>query len=95
MISSYLLVVDGIGQEDIYFGYEDDDERTLGDTTQELETYLDLFRDAGKLVLTTDYATTRSHVDEAYNKSRAKGYVPFVTVRDLDTLTVNFGQEPD
>jgi len=95
MISSYLSVVAGIGQEDIYFGYEDDDERTLGDTTQELETYLDLFRDAGKLVLTTDYATTRSHVDEAYNKSRAKGYVPFVTVRDLDTLTVNFGQEPD
>jgi len=95
MISSYLRVVDGIGQEDIYFGYEDDDQRTPRDATQELETYLDLFRDAGKIVLTTDYATTRSKVDEAYAKSRAKGYVPFVTVRDLDILTVNFGQKPD
>ena len=95
MISSYLQVVDGIGQEDIYFGYDDDDERTPGDATRELESYLDLFRDADKVVLTTDYATTRSHVNEAYEKSRAKGYVPFVTVRDLDVLTVNIGQEPD
>lgn len=95
MIPSYLEFVDGIGQEDIYYGYDDDDERTPQDATRELEDSLDVFRDAGKLVLTTDYATTRSKVDNAYAKSRARGYVPFVTTRDLDRLIINRGHEPD
>jgi len=34
-------------------------------------------------------------VDDAYAKSLAKGYAPFVTVRDLDQLTINPGHEPD
>jgi endo-alpha-1,4-polygalactosaminidase (GH114 family) len=34
-------------------------------------------------------------VDDAYTKSLAKGYVPFVTVRDLDQLTINPDHEPD
>jgi len=63
--------------------------------TAGLAGYLDAFRDAGKLVLTVDYATTPAHVDDAYAKSQARGYVPFVTVRDLDRLTVNPVHEPD
>ena len=50
---------------------------------------------AGKLVLTVDYATRQAHIGDAYAKSRAKGYVPFVTVRDLDQLTINPDHEPD
>jgi endo-alpha-1,4-polygalactosaminidase (GH114 family) len=60
-----------------------------------LERYLDLFKHAGKLVLTVDYATTPSHVDAAYTRSQAKGYVPLVTVRDLDQLIINAGHQPD
>jgi cysteinyl-tRNA synthetase len=95
LVPSYLDSTDGIGQEDIYYGYEDDDSPTPPAVTAEMEGYLDLFRDAGKLVLTVDYATTPDHVDDAYARSSAKGYVPFVTVRDLDTLIVNPGHEPD
>jgi cysteinyl-tRNA synthetase len=95
LLPAYLSSVDGIGQEDIYYGYYDDDEMTPPDVTAELEGYLDLFRDAGKLVLTVDYATTPAHVDDAYAKSQAKGYVPFVTVRDLDQLIINPGHVPD
>lgn len=94
-VPGYLANVDGIGQEDIYYGYEDDDLMTPAEATAELEGYLDLFRKAGKLVLTIDYATTPEHVSDAYAKSRARGYVPFVTVRDLDQLTINPGHEPD
>jgi cysteinyl-tRNA synthetase len=92
-ISAYLNSVDGIGQEDIYYGYDDDDVMTPPTVTAELEGYLDLFKNAGKLVLTVDY--TWSHVDDAYTKSQTKGYVPFCTVRDLDQLTINIGHEPD
>ena len=93
-VEDYLNSVDGIGQEDIYYGYEGDDVMTPPAVTAELEGYLDLFKNAGKLVLTVDYATTPAHVDDAYAKSQAKGYVPFVTVRDLDQLMINPGHEP-
>ena len=88
LVPGYLDSVDGIGQEDIYYGYEEDDQATPLEVTAELEQYLDLFRKAGGLVLTVDYATTPGHVEDATAKSTAKGYVPFVTVRDLDQLIV-------
>ena len=94
-VTGYLNNVDGIGQEDIYYGYDDDNVKTPLAVTAELEGYLDLFKNAGKLVLTVDYATTQEHIDDAYAKSQAQGYVPFVTVRDLDQLTINSGHEPD
>jgi uncharacterized protein (TIGR01370 family) len=95
LVPAYLNSADGIGQEDLYYGYDADDVMTPPAVTAELEAYLDVFKNAGKLVLTIDYATTPAHIDDAYAKSQAKGYVPFVTVRDLDQLTINAGHEPD
>jgi cysteinyl-tRNA synthetase len=94
LIPEYLNSVDGIGQEDVYFDYQEDDQATPQDVTAALERDLDVFRNAGKLVLTVDYADSREHIDEAYARSQAKGYAPFVTVRSLDRLTVNPGHEP-
>ena len=95
IVPEYLDSIDGIAQEDIYFGYDEDDQTTPPEITGGLEENLDLFRSAGKLVLTVDYADSPEKVREAYRRSRAKGYVPFVTVRGLDQLTVNQGNEPD
>ncbi len=91
----YLDVIDGIGQEDVYYGYDGDDKPTPPEVSAELEGYLDRFRAAGKLVLTIDYATAPAHIEDAYTRARARGYVPFVTVRDLDELIINPGYEPD
>lgn len=90
----YVGFVDGIGQEDIYYGCTDDDVMTPPEVTSAMESHLDLFLAAGQLVLTIDYATTPRHIDDAYAKSRAKGYVPFVTTRALDELVVNPGHDP-
>jgi len=95
LVPGYLESVDGIGQEDIYYGYDADDTPTPPEVTAELEHALDRFKQAGKIVLTVDYATTRAHVDNAYARSRARGYIPFVTVRALDRLTIHPGHEPD
>ncbi|MBI4470938.1 MAG: endo alpha-1,4 polygalactosaminidase [Acidobacteria bacterium] len=95
LVPAYLKSVDGIGQEDLFYGYEEDDKPTPPDVTAELERYLDVLKRAGKLVLTIDYETTPAHIDDAYAKSRAKGYVPFCTVRALDRLIINPGHEPD
>lgn len=95
LVPAYFASTDGIGQEALYYGYDQDDVMTPPAVTAELEGYLDVFKNAGKLVLTIDYATTPAHVDDAYAKAQARGYVPFVTVRDLDQLTINPGHEPD
>jgi len=90
----YLELIDGIGQEDIYYGYAGDDTPTPSTVTAEMEAHLDAFLAASVLVLTIDYAETPSHIDDAYARSRANGYVPFVTTRDLDELIVNAGHDP-
>ena len=87
--------IDGIGQEDIYFGYEADGEVTDPALSLELEVHLDYIRGAGKLVLTIDYTSEPGQVGRAYGRARAKGNVPFSTVRSLDRLIINPGYEPD
>ncbi|OGD72336.1 MAG: hypothetical protein A2Y64_00505 [Candidatus Coatesbacteria bacterium RBG_13_66_14] len=90
--------VDGIGQEELYFYATDeprpeqsgDDEGRL-----ELEGYLDLFLDAGGIVLTIDYCDEKENIDEAYDRSAGKGYVPYCTTVKLDELRINDGHEPD
>ncbi len=91
----YLDSIDGIGQEDIYFGYEVDGKPTDPTLTLDLENSLDVIGNAGKLVLTIDYTTQPGQVRNAYARARDKGYVPFTTVRGLDRLVVNTGYEPD
>lgn len=103
--AAYLDAVDGIGQEDIYYGYESDGVKTPVDVTAELEGNLAEFRVAGKLVITTDYVFDDENVpsfsseeitriDDAYQRSVAKGFVPYCAVRELSHLTVNPGHEP-
>jgi cysteinyl-tRNA synthetase len=91
----YLAALTGVGREDIYYGDNGDNEPTPRDETAWIEQHLDPFAKAGKLVLTIDYATTPAHIDDAYARSLAKGYIPFVTVRALDQLTINPGHEPN
>lgn len=90
----YLAAVDGLGQEDLYYGYDGDGEPTPPEDAVELERYLDLYVAAGKIVLLTAYTSDREQIDEQYRRAGAKGYTPFATVRDLDQLTINPGHEP-
>ena len=103
----YLNAVTGIGQEDVYYGYDGDGQKTPGNVTKELEGYLDVFIDAGKLVLTIDYPfscsednpcfnkKTKKKINNAYKKSKKKGYIPYCTVRNLNYLTINPGHQPE
>ena len=95
MVPEYLDHVDGIGQEDIYYGYDGDGVATPGEVTAEMERHLDWFRERGKLVLTVDYTSSPNDIAEAYSRSTQKGYVPFVTTRELDRLNINPDHEPD
>ena len=103
----YLNAVTGIGQEDIYYGYNSDGEKTLKKITKELEGYLNVFKNAGKLVLTIDYPfscsenkpcfnkKSKKKINNTYKKSRENGYIPYCTVRNLNYLTINPDNQPD
>jgi cysteinyl-tRNA synthetase, unknown class len=53
--SPYLNAIDGHGQEDLFFGYDNDDEATPVATTTYLRSYLDISKNAGNIILVTDY----------------------------------------
>jgi cysteinyl-tRNA synthetase len=90
--ADYVESVSGIGREDTW--YNDNLKQPSSDTAEVIEN-LDVFKKAGKLVLVTDYVTRKALVDDFYTKARARGYVPYATVRDLNFLTINPGHEPD
>jgi len=91
----YLEAMTGIGVEDIYYGYPDDGIASPDDWTAKREAILDQWVEAGKLVLTIDYTDDPDQIADAYTRSRAQGYVPYVANRDLDALRINPGFEPD
>ncbi len=90
----YVQLVTGIAREEVYV------QATNKPTSQAAraitEQSLDLFRQnsEGKLVLTVDYASKPDLVRTAYEQSRTKGYVPYVTTVNLDRLQMNRGYEP-
>ena len=89
----YLQKIHGIGAEDTYF-FGDLDENNPYD----LQTYehglLKQFRDAGNLVIAVDYVTEIAIIDSFYVFAEADGFIPFATVRELDTLMINPGHSP-
>jgi cysteinyl-tRNA synthetase, unknown class len=103
--AGYLSCVTGIGQEETYCGYKKDGKATPAEVTAQIESRLDVFRAAGKIVLTVDYPfkdpdvpvfNKKAHkkTDSVYSKASAKGYIPYCTVRNLDYLVVSPGHEP-
>lgn len=88
--SDYVQVVTGIGKEDTWY---DDNVPQPSSYTSEVIINLDVFKQADKLVLVIDYVTDRNLMDDFYSK--AKDYVPYASVRDLDMLTINLGHEPN
>jgi len=86
----YMDVVTGLGKEDTWYNGD----RIPPWSRQDIKS-ISRFRDAGKLVLCTDYCRKQAHIDRFYRLARAGGFVPYATVRDLDRLVVNHGHEPD
>jgi len=91
----YLEAMTGIGVEDLYYGNPRDHEPSPADWTAKRESFLDQWVAAGKLVLTTDYTSRPEQIADAYRRSLAHGYVPYVADRSLGRLRINEGFEPD
>ena len=84
----YINVIDGIGQEDLYYGYKSDDKETPSSTTSWLKTFLDMAKNNGTVkILVTDYCSTHSKMDNSYSKNKANGFLSFsANHRGLDNI---------
>ena len=84
---SYLAAITGHGQEDLFYGYNDDDQETpAGDNTY-LRTFLDRSKNNGNTILVTDYCYTQSKMSDSYSRNNSSGYISFAANhRELDNI---------
>lgn len=95
LFPEYLKTVDGIGIEDLFYGNPLPGRVSPEEWTEERINNLLQWRDAGKLVLTVDYAVGDQQIKDAYRRSRSYGFVPYATIVSLGTLRTNPDLDPE
>lgn len=81
---AYLQAIDGAGREDLFYGYDDDNQGTPAGERDYMIAFLDVCKSNGVRVLTTDYCWTESKMDDSYQQNSNKGYISFAaTDREL------------
>jgi len=85
--ADYVAAIDGVGREDLFYGYDRDDRATPAADTERISAYMDRAFALGLSVLVTDYCWTQAYVDDSYAKNSAAGYLSFAAdSRELDTI---------
>lgn len=74
---NYNRAIDACGQEDLFYGYDDDDIATNTEDNEYLTALLDIAKSAGNVILVTDYCYTPSKMDDSYSKNNVKDYISF------------------
>jgi cysteinyl-tRNA synthetase len=81
----YLGAIDGIGMEELFFLAHD--EPCTRDWCRKNLAETRALRDAGKVVLAVDYATSARNVRTACNRYTREGFAGYVTTRGLDEIS--------
>ncbi len=86
-VYSYIDAIDGVGREDLFYGYEEDDVATPKADLDYMMSYLNIAKSNGVTVLVTDYCFSHSKMDDSYIKNYNFGYLSFsAESRDLDKV---------
>ncbi|UCH89339.1 MAG: endo alpha-1,4 polygalactosaminidase [Thermoplasmata archaeon] len=84
---SYIDAIDGVGREDLFYGYDEDDVSTPESERDWMVDFMDVAEDNGVEVLVTDYCYTESKMDDSYEQNSGKGYISFAADhRELDNI---------
>ncbi|HEY6142944.1 MAG TPA: endo alpha-1,4 polygalactosaminidase [Flavobacterium sp.] len=85
--TEYLNAIDANGQEDLFYGYDNDDQKTPSEAISYLKGFLNLSKKAGKTILVTDYCSTPSKMNDSYLQNNNAGYVSFAaSERELNII---------
>ena len=85
---TYINAIDGIGQEDLFYGYNADDQATPTEDNEWIRTFLDMAKNNETVkIMVTDYCSTQSKMDNSYSENNAKDYLSFAADhRELDNV---------
>ena len=88
LASGYINAIDGIGREELFFGYDQKDgQPTPARETSLMLPFLNLLQQSGKTILVTDYTKDPNQRLEAINQCQNRGFIPFVAPdRELSVL---------
>lgn len=85
--ANYIAAIDGVGREDLFYGYEEDNIPTPETDRDYMIAFMDQAEDNGVEVLVTDYCWTHSYVDDSYEQNFSRGYISFAADhRELDNI---------
>lgn len=84
---AYLEAIEGVGREDLFYGYNSDDMPTPVSERDYMISFMDIAENNGIEVLVIDYCSTKSFVDDSYHQNSERGYISFAADRrELDNI---------
>lgn len=85
----YIDAIDGVGREDLFYGYTGDNIPTPESEQDYMISFLDLARQNNLKILVTDYCWSQSYVNDSYSKNEISGYISFAAShRELDNIPI-------
>lgn len=85
--TEYLNAINATGREDLFFGYNQDDEETPKEDKEYMLELCLLFEQHNVEVLTTDYCSTHSKMDLSYLWNEQNGFISFAAdQRELNNI---------
>jgi len=86
-VTAYLSAIDGLGREDLFFGYDGDNVPTPAAAREEMIEFLQIAERQGVQALVTDYCSTPASMDQSYAANAAQGFASFASDRrELDHI---------
>ena len=85
--TQYIAAIDATGRESMFYGYYKDDEKTPDADNQHLLDLCLLCEKNNVEVLATDYCSTKSKMDDSYQKNQENGFISFAAdQRELNNI---------
>ncbi len=85
--TAYLNAIDANGQEDLFYGYDNDDQATSATDNNYLKELLTISKNAGNTIIVTDYCSTQSKMSNSYLENKNAGYISFAAnQRELNNI---------
>jgi cysteinyl-tRNA synthetase len=85
--TDYIQAIDGIGREDLFYGYNNDGEATPTNIRDEAVPFMNIARSKGLQVLVADYCSTPGKMTDSYSQNFINGYISFAADhRELDNI---------
>ena len=87
LVGDYANAISGMGREDLFYGYDEDDVATPPGERDWMLAFLDLAEANGIEVLVTDYCETVAFMEDSYQQSAQRSYISLAADRrELDHI---------